>query len=79
MIINAGGDVVEVSKAVAVDFTAWRDRQFAAMTFADGLLRFPDSRWRCMYLGKGEEKAAFCVCDHTAAAGSTARSPQPCT
>lgn len=64
MIVNMGGDLVEVSKAVAADFTDWHDEQFAAMKYADRLLHFPDPRWRCAYLGKGEEKAAFCVCDH---------------
>ncbi|MEV0132991.1 hypothetical protein AB0H83_31575 [Dactylosporangium sp. NPDC050688] len=64
MIVDVGGAVIEVSKAVAADFTDWHDQQFAAVTFADRLLHFPDPRWRCAYLGKGEEKAVFCVCDH---------------
>ena len=34
------------------------------MTYADRSLRFTDPDWRCEYLGKGEEKAAFLVCDH---------------
>jgi hypothetical protein len=64
VIVDMGGGAVEVSKVVAADFTAWHDEQFAAMTYADRSLHFPDARWRCLYLGKGEEKAAFCVCDH---------------
>jgi hypothetical protein len=64
VIVDIGGAPVEVSKAVAADFTDWHEQQFAAMTYADRLLHFPDPRWRCLYLGKGEEKAAFCVCDH---------------
>jgi hypothetical protein len=62
--LHVGGALVEVSKAVAADFTTWHDQQFAAMTYADQILHFPDPRWRCAYLGKGEEKASFCVCDH---------------
>ena len=64
VIVDVGGAALEVSKAGAADFTDWHDQQFAAMTFADGRLHFPDPRWRCGYLGKGEEKASFCVCDH---------------
>ncbi|GAA3215996.1 hypothetical protein ACFO1B_14965 [Dactylosporangium siamense] len=64
MLIDMGGTLVEVSKAVAADFTPWHEEQLAAMTYADRLLHFPDPRWRCAYLGKGEEKAAFRVCDH---------------
>lgn len=28
------------------------------------MLTFHDPRWRVTYLGRGEEKAVFCVCDH---------------
>ncbi len=35
MIVDVGGAVIEVSKAVAADFTDWHDQQFAAVTFAD--------------------------------------------
>jgi hypothetical protein len=64
VIVDMGGSVVELFKAGAADFTEWHDHQFAEMRFADRLLHFPDPRWRCVYLGKGEEKAAFCVSDH---------------
>jgi hypothetical protein len=64
VIITLDGAPVEVSKAAAADFTTEHDEQLAAMTYADRSLHFPDPRWRCLYLGKGEEKAAFCVADH---------------
>jgi hypothetical protein len=64
VIVTMGGATVEVTKAVAADFTPWHEQQIAAMTYADRSLHFPDPRWRCGYLGKGEEKASFCVCDH---------------
>jgi hypothetical protein len=49
VIVDVGGAVIEVSKAVAADFTDWHDQQLAAMTFADRLLHFPDPRWRCAW------------------------------
>jgi hypothetical protein len=64
MIVNFGGERVEVSKATPADFGDHHAAQFDAMTYADRSLRFIDPDWRCAYLGKGEEKAVFCVCDH---------------
>ncbi|GAA2371250.1 hypothetical protein [Dactylosporangium salmoneum] len=64
MIVSFGGERIEVSKATQADFTEHHARQLDAMTYADRSLRFTDPAWRCGYLGKGEEKAAFCVCDH---------------
>ena len=64
MIVSFGGERIEASKAVLADFTEHHARQFDAMTYADRSLRFTDPDWRCEYLGKGEEKAAFLVCDH---------------
>jgi hypothetical protein len=64
MIVTFGSERIEVSKAAAADFTEHHTRQFDTMTYADRSLRFTDPAWRCGYLGKGEEKAAFCVCDH---------------
>ena len=64
MLVSFGGEPIEVSPAVPADFTEHHTLQLDAMTYADRSLRFPDPAWRSSYLGKGEEKACFCVCDH---------------
>jgi len=56
--------VVDASPATAADFTPWHHEQLDAVRYAQGRLVFPDDRWLCSYLGKGEEKAAYLVCDH---------------
>lgn len=50
--------------AVAADFTDLHREQLDGVRFAQGRRLFPDPRWLCSYLGKGEEKAAYLVCDH---------------
>lgn len=64
MLLRFGDEVVDVTPADAEAFTAAHDEQFFAASFVDGSLMFRDPRWRANYLGRGEEKAVFCVCDH---------------
>jgi hypothetical protein len=64
MIIRFGGDLVDVVKARAQDLTSEHEEVLRSAAYADGALRVDDSRWYTSLLGRGEEKAAFCVCDH---------------
>jgi hypothetical protein len=56
--------IKSVSKIRADEFTPLHHEILAQMHYHDFMLWFPDDRWRCRYLGAGEEKAVFCVCDH---------------
>ncbi|HEX6686644.1 MAG TPA: hypothetical protein VF062_27980 [Candidatus Limnocylindrales bacterium] len=64
MKLRFGDTVVDALPAAAADFGPHHDEQLRAARFAAGELSFPDRRWLCRYLGKGEEKAAYVVCDH---------------
>lgn len=64
VLLRFGDEVVAVVPAGAEDFTSEHQEQLSAMRFVDGTLRFRDPRWLATYLGRGEEKAVFCVCDH---------------
>jgi len=45
-------------------FTPYHHEILAQMRYEQDSLLFPDDRWQGRYLGRGEEKAVFCVCDH---------------
>lgn len=64
MILDFGGQLIHAAKAERVDLSELHDDQLRRLSFADGLLHFPDPRWQCHYLGKGEEKACYLICDH---------------
>jgi hypothetical protein len=64
VIVRFGDELVEAEKAALEDFGPWHAEQLAHATYADRRIAFPDPRWRAELLGRGEEKAAFCVCDH---------------
>jgi hypothetical protein len=64
VILRIGGELVDPRPASRTDFTAVHDEQLGGVRHVDGRLVFTDPRWRSEYLGRGEEKAVFCVCDH---------------
>lgn len=52
-----------VTKIQAHDFTDAHREALMQARFQSGSLSLPDSRWATEYLGAGEEKAVFCICD----------------
>lgn len=64
MLLRFGDEVIDVTPAAVDDFTAVHDEQLLAANLVDGKLVFRDPRWHAAYLGRGEEKAVFRVCDH---------------
>jgi hypothetical protein len=64
LFLSFGGELFDAVKAERADFTEQHDEQLRQLTFTDGMLRFTNPRWRCHYLGKGEEKACYLVRDH---------------
>jgi hypothetical protein len=56
--------LLSVTKIRADDFTAAHHDTLARMQYQPDRLIFPDARWRSRFMGRGEEKAVFCVCDH---------------
>ncbi|MBN1200303.1 MAG: hypothetical protein JXJ20_00475 [Anaerolineae bacterium] len=58
------GEIRAVTKIQAGDFTPDHRDQLAQASFQAGRLLLPDARWASLFLGAGEEKAVFCVCDH---------------
>jgi hypothetical protein len=56
--------LLAVSKIQESDFTVAHHENLSELKYQQQTLHFPDSRWRALYLGAGEEKAVFCVCDH---------------
>lgn len=59
-----GGEAKRVSKIQRADFTPHHHAVIESITYADGSLIFNDERWVSVYLGAGEEKAVYCICDH---------------
>jgi hypothetical protein len=53
-----------VTKIQADDFTPEHRDTLVRAGLQSGNLLLPDSRWASQFLGAGEEKAVFCVCDH---------------
>jgi hypothetical protein len=64
MIMRFGDRLVDVVKARPEDFTDIHEAVLASARYADGALTVDDPRWHVALLGRGEEKAAFCLCDH---------------
>ncbi len=62
--LRFGDQLKRVTKIRADDFTPLHQDILAQVQYRDGMLIFPDPRWTCTYLGAGEEKAVFCICDH---------------
>jgi hypothetical protein len=53
-----------VRKIQSQEFTSAHHDCLSQMQYSNFQLVFPDPRWQSTYLGAGEEKAVFCVCDH---------------
>jgi hypothetical protein len=53
-----------VAKIQAADFTPEHRENLEQARFRSGEMVLPDVRWAAQFLGAGEEKAVFCVCDH---------------
>jgi hypothetical protein len=64
MIIKVGGKLLDVVKARPEDFTDVHEEVLRTARYADGTLILEDPRWHASLLGRGEEKATFCICDH---------------
>jgi hypothetical protein len=59
-----GDQILTVSKIQESDFSAAHHETLSEMKYDERALHFLDPRWCALYLGAGEEKAVFCVCDH---------------
>ena len=56
--------VITVKKIRDEDFSPLHHEILDQLQYQPHTLLFSDDRWRCIYLGAGEEKAVYCVCDH---------------
>jgi hypothetical protein len=61
--LKFGNDIRLVSKISADQFTPVHRETVSQARYEDGKLVFPDPQWMSSFLGAGEEKAVFCVCD----------------
>jgi hypothetical protein len=61
--LNFAGQVRAVTKIAAEDFTPLHREALAGCRYAAGNLILSDPDWASTFLGAGEEKAVFCVCD----------------
>ncbi|MCX7749009.1 MAG: hypothetical protein N2645_19290 [Clostridia bacterium] len=64
IILNFQNQIKPVVKIKAHDFTDYHHQVISNMKFSKGSLVIPDPNWTSIYLGAGEEKAVFCICDH---------------
>jgi hypothetical protein len=62
--LNFDDTIITVKKIQAEEFTSLHHELLPQMYYENKLLHIPDSRWKTILLGAGEEKAVFCVCDH---------------
>jgi hypothetical protein len=62
--LKFGQHIRHVEKIRPQDFTLLHHDILSQMRYEADTLLFPDDRWQARYLGRGEEKAVFCVCDH---------------
>jgi hypothetical protein len=62
--LKFGHQIMSVEKIRDEDFTPLHHEILSQMQYQQDMLIFPDDRWQARYLGRGEEKAVFCVCDH---------------
>lgn len=62
--LKFGNEVKTVSKIEQDEFSPLHREILTQAQYEQRNLAFPDERWRSVYLGAGEEKAVFCVCDH---------------
>ncbi len=57
--------IVQVSKIQEPDFTPAHHETISRIRYERQTLVIPDARWSCQFLGAGEEKAVFCICDQS--------------
>lgn len=62
--LKFGNQVLQVNKIRGPDFTPAHHEVLSTLQYEPGKLLFSDPHWHSLYLGAGEEKAVFCVCDH---------------
>lgn len=63
--LRFGEQIIAVTKIREEDFTTLHHNTLERLRFENGKLLFPNPDWRSLYLGAGEEKAVFCVCDES--------------
>jgi hypothetical protein len=56
--------IKHVNKIKNSQITLYHREVISSIQLGNKTLYFPDDRWMCIYLGSGEEKAVFCICDH---------------
>src|SRR5258708_37181519 len=61
--LKFGDEIIEVNKIRDEEFTNAHHDVLSTMCYEHQKLLFSDERWHSLYLGAGEEKAVFCVCD----------------
>ena len=60
-LIQFGDESKEVRKIEEI--SGYHQEVISGIGYSDRTLLIPDKRWRSLFLGAGEEKAVFCVCD----------------
>jgi len=63
MPLKFGDEIRVVSKIKAEDFTTTHHEILSKIRYNGYNLVIPDGAWRSLFLGAGEEKAVFCICD----------------
>jgi hypothetical protein len=61
--LKFGSEVKTVAKIVTDEFTPLHHEIITQVQYEAGNLVLPDPRWASIFLGAGEEKAVFCICD----------------
>lgn len=62
--LKFGEETRVVTKITGEEFSAFHRETLAQVKYESGKLVFPHKRWQAIFLGAGEEKAVYCVCDH---------------
>jgi virulence-associated protein VapD len=61
--LKFGNEIKFVSKIEKDEFTANHRSVIADVRYENRNLVFPNTQWSSVFLGNGEEKAVFCICD----------------
>lgn len=64
MTLQFNNKIKNVCKIQYHEFTPYHYEVIKSMEYSNKQLFFSDDRWTSAFLGAGEEKAVFCVCDH---------------
>jgi hypothetical protein len=59
-----GDQIKQVTKIKEDEFTSLHREILSQITLQQGNLNIPRKQWNSLFLGSGEEKAVFCICDH---------------